>query len=54
MENTRNPRIIEAFTKRGEDYHGIICRLPQNVVMFTGYQPILGNSFCFVSVNPAE
>ncbi len=54
MENSRYPQIIEAFTKRGEDYHGIICRLPQNVVMFTGYQPILGNSFCFVSVSPSE
>ena len=54
MKSIRNRRIVEAFTKRGNDYHGIICRLPQNVVMFSGYQPILGNSFCFVSVNSSE
>lgn len=54
MKSARNARVVEAFTKRGDDYHGIICRLPQNVLMFSGYQPILGNSFCFVSVNSAK
>ena len=38
------------FIQRGADFHAIICRLPQNVVMLTGYQPILGNSFCIVSL----
>jgi Xaa-Pro aminopeptidase len=42
------------FTKRGEDFHAIICRLPQNVVMLTGYQPILGNTFCIVTLNDAR
>jgi Xaa-Pro aminopeptidase len=51
MNNTRAQHIIEMFTRRGEDFHAIICRLPQNVVMLTGYQPILGNSFCIVTVN---
>ena len=42
------------FTQRGADFHAIICRLPQNVLMLTGYQPILGNSFCIVSLNAAK
>lgn len=51
MDNARKQRIVEMFTKRGEDFHALICRLPQNVVMLTGYQPILGNTFCLVTVN---
>lgn len=47
----RTQRIIEMFKQRGADFHAIICRLPQNVVMLTGYQPILGNSFCIVTLN---
>ena len=39
-----------AVGQRDVDFHAIICRLPQNVVMLTGYQPILGNSFCIVSL----
>lgn len=54
MNNTRTAHIVEMFTKRGEDYHAFVCRLPQNVVMLTGYQPVLGNSFCVVSVNAAQ
>jgi Xaa-Pro dipeptidase len=51
MDNTRAGRIVEMFTKRGEDFHAIICRLPENVVMLTSYQPILGNTFCIVTLN---
>ncbi len=54
MNTTRAERIKEMFTRRGADYHAIICRLPENVVMLTGYQPILGNSFCIVSLNSAK
>ncbi|MEO8957277.1 MAG: M24 family metallopeptidase [Ktedonobacteraceae bacterium] len=50
MNNTRARRIAEMFTQRGADFHAIICRLPQNVTMLTGYSPILGNSFCVVSL----
>ncbi len=54
MNKTRAERIVEMFTQRGADFHAIICRLPQNVLMLTGYQPILGNSFCIVSLNSAK
>ena len=54
MDTTRQQRIVEMFTRRGEDFHALICRLPQNVVMLTGYQPILGNTFCLVTVNAAR
>ena len=54
MNKTRTQRVAEMFKQRGEDFHAIVCRLPQNVVMLTGYQPILGNSFCIVTLNPAR
>ncbi len=50
MDSTRINLIRDMFIQRGADFHAIICRLPQNVVMLTGYQPILGNSFCIVSL----
>jgi Xaa-Pro aminopeptidase len=53
MDTMRTQRIVEMFKQRGADFHAIICRLPQNVVMLTGYQPILGNSFCIVTLNNA-
>ena len=49
----RKDRIVEMFKQRGADFHAIVCRLPQNVLMLTGYQPILGNSFCIVTINNA-
>ncbi len=54
MDTTRARRIVEMFKQRGADFHAIICRLPQNVLMLTGYQPILGNSFCIVTLNRAQ
>jgi Xaa-Pro aminopeptidase len=53
IDTTRTQRIVEMFKQRGADFHAIICRLPQNVVMLTGYQPILGNTFCIVTLNRA-
>jgi Xaa-Pro aminopeptidase len=53
MDTKRTQHIVEMFKQRGADFHAIVCRLPQNVVMLTGYQPILGNSFCIVTVNNA-
>jgi len=50
MDDTRKNLIRDMFLQRGADFHAIICRLPQNVVMLTGYQPILGNSFCIVTL----
>ncbi len=54
MNNARAKRIIDMFSSRGQDFHALVCRTPQNVVMLTGYQPILGNSFCLVTVNEAR
>lgn len=46
--HTERARWI-ADTLAREGYGAFVCRLPQNVVMLTGYQPILGNSFCLVT-----
>ncbi|HYX50804.1 MAG TPA: poly-gamma-glutamate hydrolase family protein, partial [Ktedonobacteraceae bacterium] len=54
MNKTRAERIREMFTQKGADFRALVCRLPQNVLMLTGYQPILGNSFCIVTLNPAK
>lgn len=53
MDTLRARRIVEMFKQRGADFHALVCRTPQNVVMLTGYQPILGNSFCIVTLNHA-
>lgn len=54
MDTARLQRIKELFAEQGEDYRAIICRLPQNILMLTSYQPILGNSFCLVSLNRSD
>lgn len=36
-----------------ENCQALMCRTPQHVLMLTGYQPILGNSFCLVSLDQA-
>ncbi|MEO7018744.1 MAG: Xaa-Pro peptidase family protein [Ktedonobacteraceae bacterium] len=54
MNTTRIQRIGEMFHQKGAGFHALICRIPQHVVMLTGYQPILGNSFCLVSLNAAH
>ncbi len=51
--NTQRAEHIKDLFKR-EGYHAIVCRTPQHVVMLTGYQPLLGDSFCIVSLNTAN
>ncbi len=48
MNPTRTAHLAELM-KRNR-YQVLICRLPQHVVMLTGYAPVLGNSFCMVSL----
>ena len=48
--NTQRAEHLKKLFKR-EGYHALVCRTPQHVVMLTGYQPLLGNSFCIVSLN---
>lgn len=43
-----------AGTLRHAGYAGLICRLPQHVLLLTGYLPVLGNSFCVVSLAPND
>ncbi|HEU5226833.1 MAG TPA: Xaa-Pro peptidase family protein [Ktedonobacteraceae bacterium] len=49
MNPIRIAQIKKLFAR--ESYQALICRTPQHVLMFTGYQPILGNSFCLVSLD---
>ncbi len=48
MDEQRNQMIADAM--RGEGYDALVCRLPQHVVMLTGYQPVLGNTFCVLTL----
>jgi Xaa-Pro aminopeptidase len=52
MDKTRIEHIKALLVREG--LQALVCRLPQHVVMFTGYQPMLGNSFCLVSRNRAH
>lgn len=47
MRDERIEMIAEGM--RRANYDALICRLPEHVTMLTGYQPILGNTFCVVS-----
>lgn len=47
MRDERIEMIAEGM--RRANYDALICRLPEHVTMLTGYQPILGNTFCLVS-----
>lgn len=40
-------RLAEVMRAHGLD--ALICRLPQNVVLLSGYFPVLGGSFCVVA-----
>ena len=51
MNPMRTEQIKKLFARQG--YHAVVCRTPQHVLMLTGYQPILGNSFCLVSLDHA-
>ena len=52
MNSQRLEHIKALFAREG--YHALLCRIPQHVLLFTGYQPILGSSFCLVSLNAAK
>ncbi len=52
MNTARLEHIKALFAREG--YHALLCRIPQHVLLFTGYQPILGSSFCLVSLNAAQ
>lgn len=52
MNKMRLEHIKELFVREG--YQALLCRIPQHVLMLTGYQPILGNSFCLISLNAAN
>jgi len=47
MDRERMDLVMEAL--RRARYDALICRQPEHVVMLTGYQPMLGNTFCLVS-----
>ncbi len=53
MDAQRKQRILEIMTGRDAKFHALICRLPEHVLMLTGYQPILGNSFCLLTISQA-
>lgn len=52
MNTLRLEHSKELFAREG--YSALLCRIPQHVLLFTGYQPILGSSFCLVSLNAAR
>lgn len=47
MDAARASRLAELMQQGG--YQALVCRIPQHVLMLTGYAPILGNTFCVVS-----
>jgi len=52
MDRTRQEHIKKLFAREG--FNALVCRTPEHVVMFTGYQPILGETFCLVSLNSVQ
>jgi len=52
MDMQRAELVKELLIHHG--YHALLCRTPQYVLMFTGYQPLLGETFCIVSLNPVN
>lgn len=48
MDSQRAAWITERMRERG--YTALVCRLPEHVVMLTGFQPILGNTFVVLSL----
>ena len=47
MDTQRIESLAEMMEREG--YSALLCRLPQYVVLLTGYQPILGNTFCIAT-----
>ena len=52
MDSRRAAHLVELMQRSG--YRALVCRIPQNVVLPTGYAPVLGNSFCIVSLNESS
>ncbi len=52
MEPQRAARLSALMQRNG--VQGLVCRIPQHVLMLTGYAPLLGHSFCVVSLNQAR
>lgn len=49
QDEQRAQWIAEAM--RQEHFTALICRLPEHIVMLTGYQPILGTCFCVLTLD---
>ena len=47
----RLERAAEGMRSAG--YTALVLRMPEHVLMLSGYQPVLGNSFCLLSLNAA-
>lgn len=52
MDTQRIGWIAEAMARDG--LSALFCRLPEHIVMLTGYQPILGNTFCLVTRDASD
>ncbi len=54
MTSATRARIeLAAERMRSAGYAALIVRAPEHVLMLSGYQPILGNSFCLLSLTPS-
>ncbi|HEU5366976.1 MAG TPA: M24 family metallopeptidase [Ktedonobacterales bacterium] len=51
MEPQRADRLSALMQRNG--FQALVCRIPQHVLMLTGYAPLLGQTFCVVSLNQA-
>ena len=51
MDIQRAELVKELLIHRG--YHALLCRTPQYVLMLTGYQSMLGEAFCLITLNAA-
>ena len=49
MQRERATQVAALLAR--ESYQALLCRLPEHVVMLTGYAPVLGNSLCIVSLH---
>ncbi|HEX6797392.1 MAG TPA: hypothetical protein VF116_06735, partial [Ktedonobacterales bacterium] len=49
MDEQRARWVGEAMRRTA--YTALVCRLPQNLVLLTGYQSILGNSFAVITLD---
>ncbi len=47
MDSDRARLLLEHMIREGIEV--LVCRMPQNVVMLTGYLPVLGNTFCVLT-----